>query len=324
MPYKPSYNRKKGAFKWSAFLPMVLFFLLLIGVSFYAGVLWQRSQQEAAPSGNSGSSSSSTSSSTTSSSSSSSESSGSSDSDSSTGSVDSGSSDTSSSEPESTDPTVPESEYAPLSYFDDAVFIGDSVSYGLSYYGVFPAEQVLAEQSVNLETVLYKTPFTDTEGNYVSAYDAVVSRHPNKVYIMLGANGIEWLSDTKMIEMYDTFLTKLLELLPDADFFIQSVLPVTKALDENPNRDLTNAKINTFNADLKQLAKSKGVHYLDVASAFKDENGYLPDEASPQDGMHFSAKYYQTWLEYLRYHAVGELPREDSSAGGDSSDATGA
>ena len=36
----------------------------------------------------------------------------------------------------------------------------------------------------------------------------------------------------------------------------------------------------------------------------KDENGMLPDEASPADGMHFGPDYYTKWFEYLKTHTV--------------------
>ena len=52
------------------------------------------------------------------------------------------------------------------------------------------------------------------------------------------------------------------------------------------------------------LCKEKGVYYLNVAEAFKDELGNLPTEASPKDGMHFGSTYYMKWFDYLKCHAV--------------------
>ena len=163
---------------------------------------------------------------------------------------------------------------------------------------------MLADTSVTFESVLYRTPYTDLKGNYVTTYDAVVDRAPKKIYIMLGANGVEWLTAEKMVSMYESFLTTLQELLPDSVIYVQSVLPVTATLDSNPNRDLTNAKIDAFNQKVYNLCSKLGVYYLNVTESFKDENGCLPEEASPLDGLHFSAKYYQVWLEYLRNHAL--------------------
>ena len=52
------------------------------------------------------------------------------------------------------------------------------------------------------------------------------------------------------------------------------------------------------------MAEEKEVFYLDVNSALKGSDGALPTEASPADGMHFNATYYQKWFDYLKTHTV--------------------
>lgn len=78
------------------------------------------------------------------------------------------------------------------------------------------------------------------------------------------------------------------------------MLPVTR----NNNYGLDNAKIDQFNQALMGLCAEKEVYYLNVAECMKDENGMLPDEASPADGMHFGPDYYSKWFEYLKRHTV--------------------
>ena len=43
--------------------------------------------------------------------------------------------------------------------------------------------------------------------------------------------------------------------------------------------------------------------FLDLYSAFADENGALPYDAS-NDGVHLSKAYCQQWLTYLQTHTV--------------------
>lgn len=121
---------------------------------------------------------------------------------------------------------------------------------------------------------------------------------------MLGTNGIEWTDKEKLASMYESLIVKLKEAAPDAIIYIQSVLPVTKELNDNVNRDLTNEKINAFNDLLLELAQKEQVYYLNVAEDFRDSQGNLPEDASPVDGIHFTVAYYQKWIEYLRYHTV--------------------
>lgn len=304
MAYNPVYRKKRFRIKWSQFLPMLLFFCAIIGVSFYAGVLWARMDIEKKP--GSGSSSSNQSSS---------------------GPVDSSerqsSGSSSSSSESSQDPSgsgeeeaavaVSKGEYMSRSYFDDAVFVGDSITHGLAFYGLLDSQQVVAGESVNLETALYKTPYTNSEGQAVSVFDAVKAQSPKKIYVMLGTNGIEWTDKEKLASMYESLIVKLKEAVPDAIIYIQSVLPVTKELNDNVNRDLTNEKINAFNDLLLELAQKEQVYYLNVAEDFRDSQGNLPEEASPVDGIHFTVAYYQKWIEYLRYHTVEGMSVPEAS-----------
>ena len=48
----------------------------------------------------------------------------------------------------------------------------------------------------------------------------------------------------------------------------------------------TPALRDAFNEALLTLCKEKEVYFVNVAECMKDENGMLPDEASPADGMH--------------------------------------
>lgn len=208
---------------------------------------------------------------------------------------------------------VSKGEYMSRSYFDDAVFIGDSITHGLAFYGLLDSEQVVASESINLETALYKTPYTNSDGEAVSVADAVKERAPKKVYVMLGTNGIEWTDKENLANMYESLIVKLKEAVPDAIIYIQSVLPVTKELNDNVNRDLTNEKINAFNDLLLELAQKEQAYYLNVAEDFRDSEGNLPEDASPVDGIHFTVAYYQKWIEYLRYHTVEGMSVPEAS-----------
>lgn len=275
MAYNPVYRKKRFRIKWSQFLPMLLFFCAIIGVSFYAGVLWARMDIEKKPVSGSSSSNQSSSGPVDSSERQSSGSSSSSES----------SQDLSGSGEEEAAVAVSKGEYMSRSYFDDAVFVGDSITHGLAFYGLLDSQQVVAGESVNLETALYKTPYTNSEGQAVSVFDAVKAQSPKKIYVMLGTNGIEWTDKEKLASMYESLIVKLKEAAPDAIIYIQSVLPVTKELNDNVNRDLTNEKINAFNDLLLELAQKEQVYYLNVAEDFRDSQGNLPGGRQPS-GRH--------------------------------------
>ena len=120
---------------------------------------------------------------------------------------------------------------------------------------------------------------------------------------MLGANGIAWIGKDSFVENYGIFLDTIRQQHPNADIYVQSILPVT-ASKEQSDPQFANSKIQEYNAALLDMAQEKKYYYLNVAEAFADENGCLPEEASPTDGMHFGPKYYEVWFEYLKKHVA--------------------
>ena len=152
------------------------------------------------------------------------------------------------------------------SYFSDAVFIGDSISVGLRVYGVLPTQNVIAEQNVNIMNLVNDTPVYRTSGTEKkTVFQAIAEKvpDPDKIYILIGANGIPGLTNEAHINYYGKFLDRLHQTYPDAMIYVETVTPITK--DSEYVRDSFNMeKINDFNERLYKLAQEKGVYYLNV------------------------------------------------------------
>lgn len=97
---------------------------------------------------------------------------------------------------------VPQQERVKSEYFDDAIFVGDSITDGIRSYGVMSNTTVIAYTGVNPETILSKKLIGSGEEK-VTFLEAM-AQHPDakKIYIMMGANGIAWLTK-------DTFIARL-------------------------------------------------------------------------------------------------------------------
>lgn len=195
---------------------------------------------------------------------------------------------------------VPASDWVSSDYFNDAVFVGDSISTGIELYGVMDGTTVLAGTGANLSSV-YTEPYVKQEdGSRIAIMDGLKQAQFRKVYILLGGNEVRDVEKSRFIERYASFLDDVRELQPDALIYVQSILPVTK----NNNYNMDNNRIDEFNQALLALCEEKQVYYLNVAECMKDENGMLPDAASPADGMHFGPEYYNKWFDYLKQHTV--------------------
>lgn len=203
--------------------------------------------------------------------------------------------------PNDCDMLVPESEAVDDSYFDDAVFIGSSRTEGLKKFSGLSNSTFITEVGLTVSSIF--TDYCDISGGYRSrAFDALAGMSFSKVYIMLGMNELGWVYESVFKDDYGKIIDKIREINPDAVIYIQSIIPVSKWKDSS-NDVFTNANVERLNAQLRDLADEKEVHYLDVAGALMDSEGYLPYEATG-DGVHLEPPYCVKWTDYLRTHTA--------------------
>ena len=188
-------------------------------------------------------------------------------------------------------------------YFDDAAFVGDSITEGIKLYEVMTNATVVAARGINLDNVFTDDQIRTAQGNS-TVMGALEAAEPKKIYIMFGANGVGWFTEQHFTDVYTKFVQAVKEQHPDSQIYLQSILPVTQEFDDS-REDISNDKINRYNELVVEIAEEQKVHYLDVASAFKDEKGCLPEDSNG-DGMHFGNKYYQKWFDYLKSHTAEE------------------
>ena len=203
--------------------------------------------------------------------------------------------------PNDCDMLVPESEAVDDSYFDDAVFIGNSRTEGLKKFSGLSNSTFITEVGLTVSSIF--TDYCDISGGYRSrAFDALAGMSFSKVYIMLGMNELGWVYESVFKDDYGKIIDKIREINPDAVIYIQSIIPVSKWKDSS-NDVYTNANVERLNSQLRDLADEKEVHYLDVAGALMDSEGYLPYEATG-DGVHLEPPYCVKWTDYLRTHTA--------------------
>ena len=199
---------------------------------------------------------------------------------------------------------VPELDRVTSEYFDDAVFIGDSITEGIKTYGMMTNATVIAATGINLSTIT-TSAVVKTESGRVTVLDAL-KQYPEtgKIYILLGANGIAWMEKDSFVQMYSDFVKELKAQCPDALIYIQSIFPINEEkFSEHYDSEITNEKIREYNSALLDMSKELGVYYLNVFETIADQNGALSDDATT-DGMHIGTDYYEKWFNYLKKHAV--------------------
>jgi len=197
---------------------------------------------------------------------------------------------------------VPEGQPVDDSYFADAVFVGDSRTEGLLLYSGIAGAANLAYKGMTVESAQDKpVQFVGREGRS-TALEALGERSYGKVYVMLGVNELGWPGTEQYRDSYDSLLTEIRRLQPDAAVYIQGTLPVAPSARAQKDY-FNNDRVAEYNAVARQLAEEHQMYYLEVGECLADETGALPEEAGV-DGIHLTRAYYVKWFEYLKCHTA--------------------
>ncbi len=186
--------------------------------------------------------------------------------------------------------------------FSDACFIGDSRTVGLELNSDKAKADFYASQGLNISTALTDQVITLENGNMGTVVEGATQKPYSRIFIMFGINELGWPSPETFVEDYVDLVTQIKEQQPEAQIYIQSVLPVSGAA-AFENEVFTNENIDAFNEEyVKQVASRTGTNYLDINTYFKDASGMLPDDAAA-DGIHFTRDYCLKWIDLLAYLA---------------------
>ena len=184
------------------------------------------------------------------------------------------------------------------SYFDDALFIGDSRTDGLRLYSPFDGATYYHKTSMSIYNVMESTESCD--GCY-GIRQLLQNRSYAKIYIMFGINEAYSDKDT-FLDRYEDVIEEIRGYQPDAIIYIQSIMYVTaKKMANDPG--FSNDGLRAKNEGLKAMANGKDIFYLEINDALNDGAGNLPSDYT-NDGVHLKAQYYSLWSDYLLEHAV--------------------
>ena len=199
---------------------------------------------------------------------------------------------------------LPETEAVEDTYFDGAVFLGDSRTEGLSLYSGLKTGYFYTAVGATVESVFSKKNFETEGGEKVPLLDAVAEQDCDKIYIMLGINELGWSKVKTFHDQYAKLVDRVRTDHPEAKIVLQSIPPVS-AKQEAKKTYVNNARIAEYNGVIQALAEEKECYFLDVAACLTGGDGLLPKDLN-FDGIHLNPAGCKVWLNYLRTHSLEE------------------
>ena len=185
-------------------------------------------------------------------------------------------------------------------YFDDALFIGDSRTVGISEYGDLNNAIFFANTGMSVYNVFEKNVSVPQVGK-LKLEQLLTYKKFGKIYIMLGINELGY-NQEKTLKKYKDLLKFIQEKQSNAIIYIEANLHVT-AERSNKDKTINNININKINNEISKLADNEKIFFIDVNEKFDDENGNLSSNYT-QDNVHIYAKYYKEWSDWLSQNVV--------------------
>lgn len=190
-------------------------------------------------------------------------------------------------------------------YFDDALFIGDSRTVGLSEYSNWKNPVYYADVGLTVYHVFDKE-IANVNGETMNIDQALQRQKFGKIYIMLGINELGRGTTETFATKYSQVIGRIRELQPDAIIFIEGIMGVSKKKSDS-DPIFNNKSIQERNTAIESLADNSSIYYIDVNQVIMDDSGGIPSEYT-FDNVHLKAAYYSIWTNYLMEHGVIRKP----------------
>ena len=199
-------------------------------------------------------------------------------------------------------------------YFDDALFVGDSLTLILSHYvrdvrnekgkedflggakflaATSMSARRASENSVKKDSINFKY-----RGKTVTLTEGIREIGAKKVFLMFGLNDLAVRKWDEVLGYFEKMIDRIGTDCPDVEIIVEAVLPVRKTFyNKQP-------PWNDFNIGLKELCEQKGVAFFDCTDELKDKDGFLRADLCNDGKCHLTIDGEKVWIRALRRFAA--------------------
>lgn len=203
-------------------------------------------------------------------------------------------------------------------YWSDSCFFGDSIMYGYGTFLNYTEKGALGSPTVTalvgydldmaLESVTSAShPIYQNEKHTI--FEVAQIEQPERIVLSFGINDLGKYGPDKFVENYNTVITMLKAICPDAEIYVVSTTWVFQGR-EGGNR--TNENIRRMNSMMQDYCEENDCGYIDVASYLSDTDGSLYSGYTQDFYVHINNAAYETWLSVFRRYAYESLSGKEA------------
>lgn len=181
------------------------------------------------------------------------------------------------------------------SFFDDALFIGDSRMVSSAYYARLGKADYFTDVGMNVFQIFSVTA-SDDNFDATDLTTLLQNRTYKKIFIMLGINECGY-PMSSLLSAYQEDIDTLKSLQPDATIYLMKVYGVSRSVAESASY-FSPQRLQEVNDGIAGLADGKKVHCLDASHLYCDDEGYMKEEYT-SDGVHPYAKDAALFAQWL-------------------------
>ena len=198
------------------------------------------------------------------------------------------------------------------SYFNNAVFIGDSRMEGFRNASGITQGTFLTGVGLSIEDM--DRQIISTAGGNISVYQGLSGQQYDKIYLMLGANDLGYYPWDMFLPQFKSVLERFHELQPKAIIYVCSVIYVEESKIAPGYEYDNNDNVRTINGYILQACEELWYsYYLNLNEIFSNGYGGLIQDAS-SDGIHLYPDYLAMMLDYLKTHYITDEEFEKAKA----------
>lgn len=195
-----------------------------------------------------------------------------------------------------------------VGYFDDAIFMGDSLADGFKDYAAWMSLKgrgtlYLTQRSMTPRSFMQPGAMVDAgDAGVVDVWATIADRQPGKMYITLGTNALMAMDPAEFIESYYQLVAKIRQTSPNTTIYITTIPPTSSAYAAKEER-LSKERIQQANDLIAKMCREENLALINLYDVVMGADGYLNEDIN-SDGIHMTPEGYKMWLNYLIEHTV--------------------